>query len=152
MNQVWAFRLFVFLLVMCIDGSVLSAQQRFSAPGLTNARRLIESRQRKIMFAMHPTVADKDAISLEYLGCEVEGANVSYKYKFRFKGFDGKQSATMKFTFHNNGLFRSIETVDYTSQLVAPFTAADLVIDLLRDMVKEDAKLKDDALMTKRVF
>lgn len=112
---------------------------------VTAGRRLIDAERKTIFFAMHPTGT---LTRMVYNGAQPSGDGFILTYTFEFKGLFGENSSNMDFSFNDRGRFETVKT-NSTTSFIEPFTAADLVIDFLKDALKEDLELKKDGALAK---
>jgi len=110
--------------------------------GLASAREKVETKDKTILFFMHPTCT---LDSTKYLG-QSAGQN-SIGYTFYCTGAaGGKWESTLYFSYDAQGSITRIDN-GYTSTWTGQFTAANLVISVVKDWIKNNESLKKNALL-----
>lgn len=108
------------------------------------AKALVERNQRMISVFAHPTSSFRD---MRYLSTEkIAGGGFKVIYEMNYTAFRGigcKFYSNLAFTFTDSGSYQTVETAGRNGT-VAPFTATDAAIGVIRAVVRNEPELRDN--------
>lgn len=111
------------------------------------ARRLVETQSKTIFMVMHPTA---ELSKIRYQGADRRGSYLVLTYAFEFEGLTGSKTSTMEFRYSTTGRFKSIRTKSTTS-FIDPFTAANIAIGLLKDVIESEFEIEKNGAIKKAI-
>ncbi len=128
--------------------AILSLHAPLSAadePGaVRRARRLIEPDVSSVLFLAHPTGT---LANTEYDGYRAKGENYVITYTFHYDSLWGNRCyTTLSFTFDGEGKYLDCKCAARKG-VVPPFVAADAVLDVVKDVIRDDPDLRDNKLV-----
>ena len=122
----------------------IAAADRPNPQAEEKARTLVERNQRVIAAFAHPTASYRD---LAHVGTEaLPGGGFRVTYQLNYKAFRGcgcSFYSKLAFDFDDAGGFRTVETAGRNCT-VAPFTASDAAIGVVRAVVRNEPELRDN--------